>query len=96
MIWAWALGALAVLLAAAIGLEAWYKRGTHRPLSSHAINQRRWDDPDRPGQDEPMHVMQAETGIGRQGLSGKREWRVPKDPQEQARILMPEKAKKRK
>ena len=96
MSWLWIPGALFALVAVAAILEAWARRGTHRPLSSHAINQRRWDDPNRPEQDQSHHVMQAETGVGFQGLSGKREWRVAKDPHEQARILMPDDAKKRK
>ena len=96
MSWLWLLAFVFVLVAAAALYEAWSKRGTHRPLSSHAINQRRWDDPNRPNQDESQHVLEAETGVGVQGLSGKREWRVAKDPHEQARILMPDDAKKRK
>ncbi len=97
MNWAWIIAGLLVLVAlAAIAAiyEAWIKRATHRPLSSHAINQRRWDDPNRP--DESHQVVRAETGIGRQGLSGIHEYRVSKDPAEQARMLMPDKIKKRK
>ncbi len=93
MIWPWVLAGIFAVVAAAAAFEAWSKRGTHRPLSSHAINQRRWDDPNRPDQKESHHTITAETGVGRQGLSGKREYRVSKAPEEQARMLMPDTAK---
>ena len=85
--------AVVLMVAAAAGYEAWAKRGKRRPLSSHAANQRRWDDPHRPGQDQDHHLLTADHVVGRLGLTGKREWRFPKDPQEQAKALMPERAK---
>ena len=93
MSWLWGLGALFAVIAAAALYEAWSKRGAHRPLSSYSINQRRWDDPHRDGHEERHQVVTAETGVGRQGLSGKYQYRVSKDPEDQARMLMPDHAK---
>ena len=95
MSWLWILFAVIVMVAGAIATEAWIKRGTRRPLSRHAVNQRRWDDPNRPGRDEPDHRLAAEHSVGKLGLTGHREWKFPKDPQEQARILMPEAVKRK-
>ena len=93
MAWLWILGGIAALVGAAALLEAWNKRGTRRPLSSHAINQRRWDDPNYPDRDDPYATITAERAFGKLGLTGAREWKFPKDPQEQAKALMPERAK---
>ncbi len=95
MSWLWVLFAVIVMVAVAIGVEAWMRRGTRRPLSRHAVNQRRWDDPHRPGQDQPDTTLTAEHSVGKTGLTGRREWKFPKDPQEQARALMPEAAKRK-
>ncbi len=95
MSWSWFISALIALIGGAIVVELWLRRGTRPPLSSHAVNQRRWDDPNRPDRDKPFHVIEAETGVGRQGLSGNRQYKVAKDPQEQARMLMPDHARNR-
>ncbi len=95
MSWLWGLGAVIAAIAAAALYEAWSKRGTHRPLSGYSINQRRWDDPHRKDHEDDYQVLTAETGVGRQGLSGEYQYRVSKDPQDQARMLMPDHAKKK-
>ncbi|HHH89610.1 MAG TPA: hypothetical protein ENK45_03485 [Aliiroseovarius sp.] len=95
MSWLWVLFAVVAMVAVAIGAEAWTRRGTRRPLSRHAVNQRRWSDPHRPGQGEPDHTLTAEHSVGKLGLTGRREWKFPKDPQEQAKALMPEAAKRK-
>ncbi len=93
MSWGWLLGAIALAVAAAAGVEAWLKRGTRRPLARHAPNPYRWDDPNRPERNQDDHLLVADHAMGRFGLTGKREWRFPKDPQAQARALMPERAR---
>ncbi|HGG05916.1 MAG TPA: hypothetical protein ENK28_10690 [Aliiroseovarius sp.] len=86
--------ALATLIFVAALVEIWLKRGTKRPLSSHASNQRRWDDPNNPDRhDDKDHLITADRAMGAYGLSAKKQWRIPKDPQKQARMLMPEHAK---
>ncbi|WP_172295608.1 hypothetical protein [Pseudoruegeria sp. HB172150] len=88
----WILAVIGVLVALAILIEYSMKRGRYRPLSTYAVNQRRWDDPasDR----SPVSVTGGTWVRKDHEMNDGRTYMVSKDPQVQAIELMPSKARK--
>ncbi|MBI1492390.1 hypothetical protein [Halocynthiibacter styelae] len=83
-----------ILLALLVSAEAWLKRKKKRPLSRHAINERRWDDNERGA--ETVHIMHSAWHDSRTGATTEKSWSISRNPHDQAKALMPGHAKQKK
>lgn len=73
------------LIGVAVALEFYWRNDSVRPLSKHALNKRRWDDPnncDRLDASVPASLVGSSITCGHS-----RYYRISKDPAEQAKVL---------
>lgn len=83
------LAAIALIAVAAVA-EIILRRGKKRPLSRHAVRQRRWEDDDQTK--DNLHIITTSWTNSETGERIEKTWNVSRNPHDQAKALMPGRA----